>query len=596
MGKMASSFAPGTLFPQMPEIHFQPEHEKCPDCNVKLKVQKTRSKTVVTMDIGAFISKESVLECPHATTAFTSKQLRSLVPQGCTFGFDVLVYVGKALFLLNRSEKEIIQDLADKNISISDREIGYLGKKFIVYLALAHRYAGEKLKKIMALRGGYMLHLDGTCEGDSPFLFTGLEEISEIVLDNIKIPSENAEYLIPFLQQIKQTYGQPISVIHDMCKGIMLAVETVFPDVPDFICHFHFLRDIGKDLFEDEYKQIRNCLRKIKIRGSLREKLKYLRPIIRENKKVVTDLKDSINKGSIETSFFKRIPMVAAYALIYWIFDAYNESDGYGFPFDRPHLLFYQRIQLLHHELMPIMKIHLRDESKDNKHLYLTWKLLERVMCDTDLKKSVAQIEKKMHVFDELRKALHIALPNGKKGLNDEGEQTDIRTIEEKVKEFRKWITTDKRFSGQIAYKKLIEQIDKYWEKLFSDPIGVNTPNGQVYVQPQRTNNILERFFRNIKRKFRKKTGTGSLNKTLKNILADTPLVMNLNNKEYVKILLNGCSNLEELFSNIDHKLVLEELRKIKENKEMIPPEIKNIIKHQNLPQKISTLFTAHSK
>jgi hypothetical protein len=44
----------------------------------------------------------------------------------------------------------------------------------------------------MAKSGGYILHLDGTVEGDSPHLMTGMDEITKIVLNNMKIPSENA--------------------------------------------------------------------------------------------------------------------------------------------------------------------------------------------------------------------------------------------------------------------------------------------------------------------------------------------------------------------------------------------------------------------
>ncbi len=46
-----------------------------------------------------------------------------------------------------------------------------------------------------------------------------------------------------------------------------------------------------------------------------------------------------------------------------------------------------------------------------------------------------------------------------------------------------------------MTYVKMIEQIDKYWSKFFADPITVNTPDGPVVILPQRTNNILERFF-----------------------------------------------------------------------------------------------------
>jgi len=113
------------------------------------------------------------------------------------------------------------------------------------------------------------------------------EKVAELVLDNIKIPSERAELLIPFFEQIKEQYGDPIASVHDMGKGILSAIAQVFPGEPDFICHFHFLRDIGKDLMEDEYKKIRNRLKKHKIRGSLRRMAKSLEGTAVQDRRVM---------------------------------------------------------------------------------------------------------------------------------------------------------------------------------------------------------------------------------------------------------------------------------------------------------------------
>ena len=62
-----------------------------------------------------------------------------------------------------RTEQQIIEDLSRKNLWISPREIGYPGRKFIVYMAIAHQQSRQRLKKVMELRGGYILHIDGTC-------------------------------------------------------------------------------------------------------------------------------------------------------------------------------------------------------------------------------------------------------------------------------------------------------------------------------------------------------------------------------------------------------------------------------------------------
>ena len=137
----------------------------------------------------------------------------------------------------------------------------------------------------------------------------------------------------------------------------------------------------------------------------------------------------------------------------------------------------------------------------------------------------------------------------------------------------------------------MIAQLDKYWEKLFTDPLPVVTPGGIMHIQPQRTNNILERFFRGEKRRGRKKSGTASLSKVLKTALADTPLIQNLKNSEYMEIILNGSSSLAERFSQIDTHLVKIELENAQNSKEKIMPEIRKLIRDSALTTKISALF-----
>ncbi len=550
----------------------------------------TAERTVVTLNIGAFCAKETILGCPHCDEMVRSEELQSLVPYRCKFGFDVLVSVGKALFIRFRGVNEIIQDVAAKNITVSDREISFLGKKFVIYLALAHRESSEHLQNYLNRRGGFILHCDGTVEGNSPHLFTGLDELSEIVLDNVKLPSEKADLLIPFFQRIKQQFGKPIALVHDMGKGILSAVEVVFPGVPDYICHSHFLTDIGKDLMKDSYSKILNRLKTHRIRPKLREKIKAFMKSIDDNGTVINELKRGIDEGSFTASYYQQIPAASACALVNWALDE-SHLDGYGFPFDRKHYDFYERLKDINNTINQIMDIYLRGEIKDNKPFYKLRSLLRDVIDDKLLQKTALEMKEEIEVFEKLRKALHVAPPNGKKGLNDDGGEIDMRTIEEKVKSFREWITTEERFLGREKYKKMVKQLDKYWEKLFREPIWVDTPDGRVAIQPQRTNNIMEQFFRHTKRGYRKRTGTSNLSKTLKAMLADTPLVKNLENDEYLKIILNGCNSLEERFAQIDAKLVVKELRKAKKELEKLPLDMRKMVMKPDLPKKMATLF-----
>ena len=593
LDKLIQGVRASHLFPQKPTIHFCPEHDICPTCDVDLRVRKTDAKTVVTLAIGAFLSKETILECPHCQTAFRSEELRALVPEQCTFGFDIIDYVGRAMFIRCRNEQEIVNELSARNIAVSDREVTHLGKKFITYLAIAHQESHELLRNAMTLQGGYILHVDGTCEGDSPHLFTGLDGISALVLHNIKIPSENKAQLIPFFRHLKKEYGIPLALVHDMGKAILGAIAVVFPNTLDFICHFHFLRDIGKDLFGKEYQTIRNRLKKHGIRTQLRQKLKALSKVIEEDKQAAPALKKGIENGQMSIAFVEQLPAMSTYTMIQWIFDGAKQSAGYGFPFDCPHLVLFQRLRMVHSVLDRIKDIHLRNKVKDNRPFYQLWRILDAIMKDKALTSAVALMKEKTAVFNNLRDALRITPIEGHDALNDDGDDADMKAIEKAVRDFRKQVINDKTLSANKDYDKMIAQIDNYWDKLFAAPITVNTPNGPVTIFPQRTNNLLERFFRFLKRTARKRSGTSSLSKTLKAILADTPFVRNLENEEYLEIILNGCESLPERFSQIDAKRVRENLKMVQQDVDRIPSEIKDVIKHKNLPELVNALFVA---
>ena len=532
---------------------------------------KTHTRTAATLEIGLVRIHETIKHCDRCYEIYRSDEPRKLVPHGCRSGFNVLVNVGMALFVENKSEKQIQAELKSLNIPISIRQIGYLAKKFIVYLALAHKESRGKIKDMLSFRGGYILHLDGTCEGDSPHLISALDEIAQIVLDNIKIPSEKSEEIIPFLERIKHRYGIPLTLVHDMGAGILSAVKKVFPGVLDYICHYHFLRDIGNDLYGIEYIRIRSELKKYGIRTSLRKIVKALE----ERFSTKPELADSLDCYLKDEGKTKHVlPSVLAYILSNWILDANSELNGYGFPFDCSHLIFYKRLKTAKSILD-----NLSSKKKKDRYIIKLNSVIGRVINDNNLKATVRRMEEKVHVFNQLRDAMRIAVPDGKKGLNDDGEDVDIKTIQRAVTIFRNSDIIKSAIEKDTAYKKMVKQIDKYWDKLFADPIKVTIANREeILVQPQRTNNILERFFRDIKRMYRSKSGIKSLNKVIKAMLADTPLVKNLSNPEYVRIILNGHNTLEDRFAEIDEKLVRKEMKK-NEGYQNIPLKVKKVLR-----------------
>ena len=581
--KLQSKLSPGVLFPQKPLIRFSPNQDFCPGCDSVSRVWKTHTREVATLRIGHFIAHETqtyCLGCADQPVVFLAEELQQLVPPGARYGYDVIAFIGQAIFLRCRNGKEIQDELHAKNIAISLREIDYLGRRFIVYLALAHEQSQEKIKQFMGTQGGYILHLDGTCEGDSPHLMSTIDALSQIVLDNIKIPTENARQLIPFLRRIQQAYGEPIALVHDMGVAILKAVAEVFPSTPDFICHFHFLKDIGKDLLEHDYSTIRRHLKTHRIRTQLRAIAKAIKQAIEDAPDARQCLDHYLESKQLEEPDTPLRPLVAAYLIITWVVEAKSESNGFGFPFDRPHLDFYLRLQ----EAFPKLKALKQKMGADAVLLPLMQ--IRKTLADRALSSTASRMLDAVRVFEQLRGVMRIAQPDSREGLNDEGD-ADMATIKARLTQFRHSEEIKNLAAMTLTYRKMIRQIDKYWDKLFADPIQVSTKTGSAFIQPQRTNNILEQFFRYLKRNGRKRSGNHSLSKTLKTMLAQTPLVKNLENPQYLEILLNGKADLAERFAEIDIVEVRKAFEEAQRVTQKYPKRMAEVFKIPNLPQRL---------
>jgi hypothetical protein len=585
--QLAQETLPVVLFPKPPLVRFVSERTVC-HCGDQLVVQKTRRKKVLSM-IGPFIAHETLLCCSSCNRIFAPNALLQLAPKWCNVGYDVLVYVGCALFQRYRTIKEVSTELYSCNVQLSDSEISYLGYKFIFCLAVCHQQAAPKIRQSMGRSGGYILHLDATHDGNAPTLMTGMDSLSEIVLGNVKIPSENADYIVPFLQKLQKNFGDPQACVHDMGKGICKAVTEVFPGTPDFICHFHFLRDIGKDFLEPVYSSLRSCLRKHKTSPRLHALAREIKQRLNGQESDSELMAQSLFSGKFPQNT-DLLPLVCAYSMTLWMLQGKHSGDGYGFPFDRPLLVFAERLLEGQQHLTALLDCcHHTDKIGKNFIIKLT-RIVSDIINDIRFQQDVKELHWRCQIFDNLRKAMRIAPPDGKNGLNDDGTDEAISTIRTNVQQFRSKLDNNAKWYSDKLCRKMAKQIDKWREKLFADPIEVDTPRGTAIIYPQRTNNILEQFFRGIRRGQRRKTGNNSLRPMLQTMLADTPLVKNLDNDGYMRILLDGKANLEALFADLDMAVTSHSADSIIW-RDRILPGFRKLIMQKTMPVKLTQLI-----
>jgi len=103
-----------------------------------------------------------------------------------------------------------------------------------------------------------------------------------------------------------------------MSSAIISAVESIFPDVKNFICHLHFLRDIGKDLFNTEYGCILRCLKTFRTRTTLRKLAREFKKYIEQDIELKDCLQNCMKKNFFKNNHAPLMPPVAFYVLVTW--------------------------------------------------------------------------------------------------------------------------------------------------------------------------------------------------------------------------------------------------------------------------------------
>ena len=115
------------LFAQPPLIDFTappplPEPSAAP-----WQVLKTTTRKVMTLAIGEFIARETLWWHPTTDQVCPAPALRRLVAPACNYGYDVVVYVGRALFLDAQPVRQIMAELDRQHVHLSASTVSRTG-------------------------------------------------------------------------------------------------------------------------------------------------------------------------------------------------------------------------------------------------------------------------------------------------------------------------------------------------------------------------------------------------------------------------------------------------------------------------------------
>jgi len=547
----------------VPRFVFSWEQEGCSRCDAPLHVRLTRRRTVHSIRYGTFLAVERQAYCPQHPQLPPARceQLARIVALGSNHAYDVLVRVGLARFLECRQDEQIRDELCRKHgIELGRSTVSYLARKFVAYVQLVHQESILALRGAMDARGGYILHIDGTCEEASRVLLVCMDSLSMQVLESRRIPSESHDQVRDVLRGVERDWGRPLAIVHDLRRALITAAGEVFPGVGQFVCHYHLAADVGKDILSPHVDRLRRLLRRTKVRPKLRQLVRSLKRFALcedSGDHVVSALLSLRSAEELRQRCTAESAKGVVHALACWVLAYAQDGEGYGFPFDLPYVSFYERIVQVDQMLKaagPLDRKMRRGPLRELKQLRQILTVAVDGEQSAELRQIVTEAKRDQRIFERFRKALRIC-PKG--GKPRRGEEESPRTLSARrhrrvLQRLRTSLTRQARPGGASARacKIVLQHLEKYWEYLFGHVLR----RGNRTIVVPRTNNDEEGMFRIVKRQCRRLHGRKDLSHDLEAMSPAVPLLRNLSNRNYCETVYGG-SELEHIaarFSRVD--------------------------------------------
>jgi hypothetical protein len=531
----------------VPCVDFVAEAEQCPACGAELKVCKSRRRPVVTLAHGPFEAREVLKQCTvnECAQVMHSEALLRLVRPRQRYGYDLIVTVGLARYLAGKQREEIRNELRQRlGIELSAGTLSQLCDRFLVALECLHLLRAPYLRA--AMQGGYPLHLDATCDRGKGGLFVCLDGFRGWVLMATRIDSEREEYLRPLVDRTVELFGDPIAIVRDLGDGGAGAVAKLRKwDIPDLVCHFHFLAAVGKHLVDKPYLMLRGLIRTSRVRVDLRRLLRDL---------VATSYEGRFGTGRVREDLS---------ALVLWLLEGDGHKDA-AYPFALPDLAFVRRCQRAldqAHQWVPVPRS--QTERRALRHLS---GLVHRLKRDGRFGQTVLQLDQASEAFSELRDVLRLTHGESHRDPTSET-QTDLpllelwrlKEIHQAVADYREQLVRQTAGLSRVAAKsnpeaRILRYLDRYGDHLFGHP-ALRDEQGDVLAVVERTNNVLETLFGHTKQRLRRRLGRAHLGRDLEQQPPQVMLATNLEHPDYVRVLCGSLDHLPEAFAKLDSAL-----------------------------------------
>lgn len=256
---------------------LQPLQRYCPTCGATMWAAYHNYRTITTLEavlaLTLQIRRCLNRSCPHFRQPYRPEQEGRLALPKHEFGLDVIALIGQWRYADHRSIPEIYQALRERHVALAPRTVTHLLERYDELAALSLQDT-TRLQRITQARGRVILALDGLQPDVGHEVLWVLRDcLSGEVLLARSLLSATHEDLAHLVQEVQQALQVPlVGVISDGQPSIRAAVAQALPGVPHQLCHFHYLREAAKPIYEAD-RHAKKTLKK-RVRG--------IRPIERQ--------------------------------------------------------------------------------------------------------------------------------------------------------------------------------------------------------------------------------------------------------------------------------------------------------------------------
>ena len=254
-----------------------PMQRHCPCCGDTMWAAYHNYRTITTLEaVVRFtlqIRRCLNANCPQVRQPYRPEAEGRFALPKHEFGLDIIAFVGTQRYGHHRSIPEIHHALVDRGVVVAQRTVSNLLDRYDELLSLSLQDT-DRLRRITESKGRVILALDGLQpDMGHEVLWVVRDCLSGEVLFAQSLLSAAQDDLAKLLQRVKEALSVPIvAVVSDGQHSIRKAVQHVLPQIPHHLCHFHYLREAARPIYEADRHA----------KKELRKHVRGVRPIARQ--------------------------------------------------------------------------------------------------------------------------------------------------------------------------------------------------------------------------------------------------------------------------------------------------------------------------